>query len=501
MLNEKEKKELEKELSKTQKLNDETVQLKIKPKKKKFNNPTIKQKKDRKKYAVALLALATTVSLAIGSSYAYLTYVSKTSNSVTISAGTLALTFQNETNTINLQNAVPVKDQVGLANEQEYSFDIKNNGTIPASYKITLNNTCETGNGIDLCIPDEYIKVGLKVGNADYKVVERNNKSEYVIETGGLEKGAFQNYKMKVWLDHSTPNTYNAKNGQNIVYKGKLGLTYEQGIKTTITLNANGGTIPSGTDWNGSGSTATKVVNANFTYGNLPTPTRSGYTFEGWTILPSGYQQVEYIVSDGSQYIDTNYLAKGDLKFEGSVYTTTENREMAIISAEGSSNVAVIEIGFSSTNNRFFVYSSSSTEIIPENDSIYGKKIEFMAKINQNTPYKELKLNNELYSSSTNSNADYIGKDIILFKLGNQYYYTGRTYSLNITDNGTLVRDFIPCINNTTNKAGLYDLVEGTFYGNNGSGNLTAGSPSYITSSTKLSETSSQTLTAVWEAN
>ena len=50
----------------------------------------------------------------------------------------------------------------------------------------------------------------------------------------------------------------------------------------TVTLNANGGTIPSGSSWTGSGSTATKTVLPSSTYGTLPTPTLSGYTFAGW---------------------------------------------------------------------------------------------------------------------------------------------------------------------------------------------------------------------------
>ena len=32
--------------------------------------------------------------------------------------------------------------------------------------------------GLDLCIPDEYIKVGIKIGSGSYKVVERNDKNE-----------------------------------------------------------------------------------------------------------------------------------------------------------------------------------------------------------------------------------------------------------------------------------------------------------------------------------
>ena len=42
--------------------------------------------------------------------------------------------------------------------------------------------------------------------------------------------------------------------------------------KYTVTFNANGGTV----------GTTSKEVTYDSTYGTLPEPTRSGYTFDGW---------------------------------------------------------------------------------------------------------------------------------------------------------------------------------------------------------------------------
>lgn len=50
----------------------------------------------------------------------------------------------------------------------------------------------------------------------------------------------------------------------------------------TVTFNANGGTC----------STASKSVTYNSTYGTLPTPTRTGYTFNGWFTAASGGTKV-----------------------------------------------------------------------------------------------------------------------------------------------------------------------------------------------------------------
>ena len=68
-----------------------------------------------------------------------------------------------------------------------------------------------------------------------------------------------------------------------------------QGNKFTLTANANGGTIPTTTDWTvaSGGATATKQVTYDSTYGTLPTPTRNGYAFNGWFTAQTGGSKVE----------------------------------------------------------------------------------------------------------------------------------------------------------------------------------------------------------------
>ena len=54
------------------------------------------------------------------------------------------------------------------------------------------------------------------------------------------------------------------------------------------------------------------------------------------------------------------------------------------------------------------------------------------------------------------------------------YYSSAKLYSCKIYDNGTLVRDFIPC-QTTSGEIGLWDDVNSVFYGNAGTGTFTAG--------------------------
>lgn len=51
---------------------------------------------------------------------------------------------------------------------------------------------------------------------------------------------------------------------------------------------------------------------------------------------------------------------------------------------------------------------------------------------------------------------------------------TIRIYSCQLYENGTLVRDYVPCVS-PSGKVGLYDKVTKRFFGNSGTGSLVAG--------------------------
>ena len=207
---------------------------------KKFDNLKIKYKKNPKLFIAMIICLVFAGFSLIGSSYALLTYVSKTGKVTTINAGNLALDFYNESDAISLDDALPQQDKDALEKNSEYTFTLKNNGSLNANYVITLNNTCSTSksytiNGSSVtptkCIPDDYIKVGIKEDDKDYKVLSKKD-NKFIIENSNIPANGTKTYKMKIWLDWDTPNDYNAKNNQTIIYSGKLGLEYEQGAKS-----------------------------------------------------------------------------------------------------------------------------------------------------------------------------------------------------------------------------------------------------------------------------
>lgn len=191
--------------------------------------------------------------------------------------------------------------------------------------------------------------------------------------------------------------------------------------------------------------------------------------------LPSTYKELEYIESTGTQWINTNYEVKGDLRFDGEIYTETQNIEMAVIGTIESSSQ--IEVGFSSSNNRFFTFSNNSAAGITATNPIYGIKLKFTSKFNSTDPYKELSMNIDggSYASSNIANTSYVGTHLELFRIDTRFPFTGRTYYLKIYDNGNLVRSYIPCYRILDGVVGLYDTVNDQFYTNSGTGTFIKG--------------------------
>ena len=158
----------------------------------KFDNLKVKYRKNPKIFIAMIICLVFAGFSLVGSSYALLTYVSKTGKVTTINAGTLALDFYNESDAISLDDALPQQDNDALEKNSEYTFTLKNNGSLNANYVITLNNTCSTSksytiNGSSItptkCIPDDYIKVGIKEDDKDYKVLSKKD-NKFIIDSG-----------------------------------------------------------------------------------------------------------------------------------------------------------------------------------------------------------------------------------------------------------------------------------------------------------------------------
>ena len=186
--------------------------------------------------------------------------------------------------------------------------------------------------------------------------------------------------------------------------------------------------------------------------------------------LPSGYTEVEYIHSDSRCQINTGIaidLAKDSL-------------EMVMKPDSYISSIEYI-LGSSSTSApRCRLFRKSATQL-----GVVGGKATTQSTINISIANRNMTLSlsngvlkidtttlKTLTTSMTTAGTVYLLSDANRSSAG--FSIRANLYSCKMYKSGTLKRDFVPCID-PSNAVGLYDLVEGEFYGNSLSGSFTAG--------------------------
>ena len=189
--------------------------------------------------------------------------------------------------------------------------------------------------------------------------------------------------------------------------------------------------------------------------------------------IPKEYIPLAYIESTGTQWINTGvtlteYAYDGNLMF-------TEVPTDGIVTVFGAQLPTVPwnekSVTVDKEKWRLYAYrggniSFGGTVVANTDYHISGQHKSGDIQLNVNQGLEdELKLTNK---ASYNVNNNPIGIFAMYNPDGVKLYSKMRLYNLSFsTFDGKLVRDYRPCIS-PDGKAGLYDLVDGKFYGNNG---------------------------------
>ena len=182
--------------------------------------------------------------------------------------------------------------------------------------------------------------------------------------------------------------------------------------------------------------------------------------------LPSGYTQVEYIQSSGTQYIDTGFLAKNNTRIVASLAHHDDN--FCVFGARGNGAGFMLYHG-SGAYNRMY----GSNYLTLDVTNTVGAK----TSVDMNGASNTLTIQGKSFTLPSSSFS--LSYPMYLFRFndgGSLGDIKGSIslYSCQIYDNGTLVRDYVPC-KNSSGTVGLYDVVNGVFYANAGTGTFTAG--------------------------
>ena len=186
--------------------------------------------------------------------------------------------------------------------------------------------------------------------------------------------------------------------------------------------------------------------------------------------LPSGYRRLEYIQSSGTQYIDTGFKPNQDTRtiLDFNIYTYSAAGYVFGCRGGGSEGY----------NNRYgLMYNGTfRTDYGNGNGLTFSEALVHGDRhlIDKNKAVCTLD-NERLTNTSTTFQSLY---NMALFGVieggSAAYLMSVRVYSCQIYDNGLLVRDFIPC-QTTSGEIGLWDDVNGVFYGNAGTGMFISG--------------------------
>lgn len=186
----------------------------------------------------------------------------------------------------------------------------------------------------------------------------------------------------------------------------------------------------------------------------------------GKTLLPKEYQQVEYLESTGTQYIDTGLIPNQDTKVYAKFKLTEVASNFVFGARYASQQRACYVAGATGPWSLRWgarpirSYGTTDTnlhEITMGKDGVYWDGV-----LLENPADTEFTCPNNFYIFASYNN-------------GTVAYGKTHIYTLKLWDNDTLIREYIPCYRKNDNEIGLYDMVENKFYTNQGTGEFLIG--------------------------
>lgn len=179
--------------------------------------------------------------------------------------------------------------------------------------------------------------------------------------------------------------------------------------------------------------------------------------------LPSDYTRLNYIQSSGSQYINTGITPTANTRVVMDFQLTTAdtgNRALFAVAGQfsfrwyGSSSV----FRSNGSDSKDFSNTISGTDRHTVDKTATTCTLDGTYSVTNSAG----SVSNPLYLLAQNTGS------------GVSNYASAKLYSCKIYENGSLVRDFVPCTN-ASGTVGLYDMANGAFYSNAGSGTFTSG--------------------------
>lgn len=187
-------------------------------------------------------------------------------------------------------------------------------------------------------------------------------------------------------------------------------------------------------------------------------------------VLPDGYTQIEYVQSDGgAHWIDTGFKPNQNTGIIAKFQLLSSTGNQTPIFSRTSRNVA-----------SFGVFLDSNSKWIADYGTLRytNSSISAQTLISLNFNKNVVKFNNNSYTFDAQTFQGSSNLTIFGMNTGGTVQHAAKMklYSCEIYDNGTLIRNFIPC-KNSSGTIGLYDIVNSQFYTNVGTGGVFTAGP------------------------
>ena len=202
--------------------------------------------------------------------------------------------------------------------------------------------------------------------------------------------------------------------------------------------------------------------------------------------LPQGYTEVEYISSENvsesvlGPYINTNYKPTQNTRLVIDFQSTSSSRDYQRIFGSGEFDMVgyLVNIEGKISNSGYYYYkfgkgsnwyTTSVRSDLNRHVIDYNNSNQFLV---DGTSIATLP--NTTFTCSSNLG---IFWSINTKYTTNNINFVGRIFSAKVYDNGTLIRDLVPCKRDSDSKYGMYDIVNDVFYTSVNSYSFSGGEP------------------------
>jgi len=390
-----------------------------------------------------IISVATLILLTVGATYAYFNigatnnFGTKTIKTSAESVGNVALSTGT-----NLTLDLSAKDMMNQGSDLAYYAS--SDGTTTTSTVEKIGTATVTGEGIYNCT---------------YKLtMNDNSNSMYDVFQGMSTKSAGQ----IILTVNGTEYDFNTAGLFSKEISGTMyGLTSEEARDISASLKIVNKTS----------------VDQNALAGSSITITFSATSFECNAVedrLPSTYQEVEYLKTTGSQYINTGYLPSRNVKIDTTFSAVSANTTLFGASKDTNHRFNFFVNSNYAIGYRLFSNTSSQSNTILTITSDTKHNIVFDVK------NKEFYFDGVKKATLVDANGADINYPIYIFSnnvAGNaSTTLSGNLYGFKLFNNDILVRIMVPCYRKSDNVKGMYDLIENKFYTNAGTGTFGIGS-------------------------